>query len=61
MGLRRITGQQFPISPEEWHKRQLRRHNIKMWTLKIIEGVLIIILFVGMMYLFMWASDQIHP
>lgn len=61
MGLRRITGEQFPISPEEWHKREMRRHNIKQWTLTIIEILLLTAFVVGMWQLFEWASSQIRP
>ena len=61
MGLRRITGQQFQISPEEWHKRQMRRHSIVQWIKTIAEIALLIGLVVGMWHLFIWASDQVHP
>lgn len=61
MGLRRITDGQFRISPEEWQRRQMRRHTIKQWTLTIIEILLLTAFVVGMWQLFEWASSQIHP
>ena len=61
MGLRKINDGQFRISPEEWQRRQMRRHNIKQWTLTIIEILLLTAFVVGMWQLFEWASSQIHP
>ena len=36
MGLRKISGEQY-ITPEEWHKRQLRRHEIIRILITILE------------------------
>ena len=49
------------VSSEEWHRKQMRRHDIKQWVLTIIEIILMVGVVVGMYYLFMWASNQIHP
>ena len=56
MGLRRITGQQFPISPEEWQKRELRRHDIKQWTITIIQIIGIVLLVIGSIKLIEWLE-----
>lgn len=61
MGLRKINDGQFRISPEEWQRRQMRRHNIKQWTLTIIEILLLTAFVVGMWQLFEWANSQIRP
>lgn len=61
MGLRKIDDCQFRISPEEWQKRQLRRHDIKQWALTIIEILLLTAFLVGMWQLFEWVNSQIRP
>ena len=39
------------VSSEEWHRRQMRRHNIKMWLITLVEiGAM-----VGVVLLMMWA------
>jgi len=53
MGLRRITGHQFPISPEEWHKRQIRIHELKKWAITILQIVGI----VGFVILSLWIIE----
>ena len=57
MGLWKIDN----VSSEAWHERQMRIHSIKQWILTIFEIALIVGFVVGMWYLFLWASDQIHP
>lgn len=37
MGLRKINDGQFRISPEEWQKRQMRRHSIRQWCITILQ------------------------
>ena len=57
MGLWKVDN----VSSEGWERRMMRRHSIKQWTLTIIEILLLVGLVIGMYYLVMWASDQIHP
>ena len=56
MGLRRITGEQFPISPEEWHKRQIRRHELKQWAITIIQIIGIIAFVLLSIWLIQWLG-----
>lgn len=56
MGLRRITGEQFPISPEEWQKRQMHRHSIKQWTITIIKILGMVGFVVGSIWLIRWLG-----
>ena len=56
MGLRRITGQQFPISPEEWQKRQIRRHELRQWTITIIQIIGIVLFVIGSIKLIEWLG-----
>lgn len=57
MGLWKVDN----VSSEEWHRRMMRRHDIRQWTITVIEILLLAGLVVGIWYLFMWASEQIHP
>ena len=36
MGLRKINNE-FRISPEEWQRRQMRRHSIRQWCITILQ------------------------
>lgn len=36
MGIRKINDG-FRISPEEWHRRQMRRHSIQRWCITILQ------------------------
>ena len=56
MGLRRITGQQFNVSPEEWHKRQIRNHEIRQLALAIVQILGIAGFVIGCMYLIEWLG-----
>ena len=55
MGLRRITGEKFPISPEEWHERQMRRHSAWRWFVTICE----LMALAGVIYLFIWLFQYV--
>ena len=57
MGLWKVDN----VSSEEWERRMMRRHDIKQWTLTIIELLLMAGLVIGVYYLFMWASSQMRP
>jgi len=57
MGLWKVDN----VSSEEWQRRMMRRHDIRQWTITVIEILLLAGLVVGVWYLFMWASEQIHP
>lgn len=39
------------VSSEEWHRRQMRRHSIRMWLITLAE----IAAMVGIVLLMMWA------
>ena len=49
------------VSSEEWQRRQMRRYNIKQWSLVILEIALIIGFVVGMWHVYTWAGDVMHP
>lgn len=49
------------VSSEEWERREMRRHNIRQWTITIVEIALLIGFIVGMFYLYDWAAGQILP
>ena len=57
MGLWKVDN----VSSEEWHRQQLRRHDIRQWVITIVEILLIVAFVVGMWLLFEWASDQMRP
>jgi len=57
MGLWKVDN----VSSEEWHRQQLRRHDIRQWVITIVEILLIVAFVVGMWFLFEWASDQMRP
>ena len=57
MGIYKIDN----VSSEEWHRRKMRRYHIKMLCLTAVEILLIAAVVVGMWFLYVWASDQIHP
>ena len=56
MGLRKITGEQFKISPEEWEKREMRRHDIRQWTITIIEILGMAAFVMGSIWLIRWLG-----
>ena len=56
MGLRRITGEQFNISPEEWHRRQIRKHEIKQWLITIVEILGIVAFVILSIWLIRWLG-----
>ena len=56
MGLRKVSDGQFSISPEEWNRRELRKHDIRQWCITIcqISGLVAFILF--SIWLFRWLG-----
>ena len=55
MGLTRIDDQP-KMSASEWERREMRRHNIKMWLITLGEIALI----AGLVYLMLWLGDEVH-
>lgn len=37
MGLRRIDESPKPLSPDDWCKREMRKHNIQRWLITLAE------------------------
>lgn len=57
MGLWKVDN----VSSEEWERRMMRRHEIRQWTITVIEIIMLAGFVVGMWYLFDWACGQIRP
>jgi len=57
MGLWKID----TVSSEGWHQQMMRRHKRKMLVLDVLGVLLIVVLTVGMWFLFEWTGDQVHP
>ena len=56
MGLRRITGQQFNVSPEEWQKRQMRRYSAWRWFVTICQIAGMVGFVIGSIWLIRWLG-----
>ena len=50
MGLYKVDN----VSSEEWHRRQMRRHNIQRWAITILE----IAAMAGAIWLMVWMWEQ---
>ena len=48
MGLYKIDN----VSSEEWHRRQLRRHELKQWAITLLE----IVALIGAVLFLMWLA-----
>ena len=57
MGLRRIDETPKQLSPEEWCRRETRRHSIQRWVITLIEIAFMAAVIWAMIYLF----GEAHP
>ena len=57
MGLRRIDENPKQLSPDEWCKREMRKHNIQRWLITLLElaGIAFIV------WLMIYMSGEVHP
>jgi hypothetical protein len=57
MGLRRIDESPKQLSPDEWCRREMRKHTIQRWVITIIEIAFMAAVIYGMIYFF----GEVHP
>lgn len=57
MGLRRIDESPKQLSPEEWCRREMRKHNLQRWliTLAEIAGIALVV------WLMIYMFGEVHP
>lgn len=57
MGLRRIDESPKRLSPEEWHRRELRKHTIQRWLITLLElcGIALVV------WLMFFLAGEVHP
>ena len=57
MGLRRIDESPKKLSPDDWCKREMRKHNIQRWLITLAElaGIAFIV------WLMIYMSGEVHP
>ena len=57
MGLRRIDESPKQLSPDEWFRREMRKHNIQRWAITLVE--------IAFMAAVVWAMihflGEVHP
>lgn len=57
MGLRRIDESPKQLSPDEWCRREMRKHNIQRWLITMVE--------IAFMAAVVWAMihflGEVHP
>ena len=57
MGLRRIDESQKQLSPDEWCRREMRKHNIQRWAITLLELAGI----AGVVWLMFFLAGEVHP
>ncbi len=57
MGLRRIDESPKQLSPDEWCRREMRKHTIQRWAITLLELAGI----AGVVWLMFFLSGEVHP
>lgn len=55
MGLRRIDESPKPLTPEEWNRREIRRHSIQRWLITLAE----IAFMAAVFWAFLWMIGEV--
>ncbi len=57
MGLRRIDESPKQLSPDEWCRREMRKHNIQRWLITLLElaGIALVV------WLMFFLAGEVHP
>lgn len=57
MGLRRIDESPKPLSPDEWCRREMRKHNLQRWAITLLElaGIALVV------WLMFFLAGEVHP
>lgn len=57
MGIWKTDSSQERLSPDEWNRRQMRKHTIQRWVITLIEIAFMAAFLYGMIYFF----GEVHP